>query len=171
VPLKCSVCIHDNRGTIDKLLAAGQLSTRSIAAQFGLSQSAVLRHANSHVLQAVKAAIKRREEKQAEAVAGGFEERLNETYTLARSLAERASLDPDKWSSAVGFLAQCNKAVETQGKAEGRLGEAKESSTLNWTQVVVLPGSSRPPAFDGMIDARPQAALPAPIDAEDVSES
>lgn len=46
--LACSVCTHAKRDEINNLLARGT-SSRSVAGQFGLSKSAVARHAASHL--------------------------------------------------------------------------------------------------------------------------
>jgi hypothetical protein len=48
MPMACSVCNHDARPAIDKALAMGH-SKRRIAADYGLSESAVHRHFDEHL--------------------------------------------------------------------------------------------------------------------------
>jgi hypothetical protein len=43
----CSICIRDDAGTINGLLLGGR-SARSVAAEFGLSHRALLRHNQNH---------------------------------------------------------------------------------------------------------------------------
>ncbi len=44
----CSVCLHAEREAIDKQLVAG-LSYRNLAARYGLSSQALIRHRNEHL--------------------------------------------------------------------------------------------------------------------------
>lgn len=46
--MKCSICNHLERSSIDKAILAGQ-SNRSIAAQYKVSQTAVQRHKANHI--------------------------------------------------------------------------------------------------------------------------
>jgi len=49
VPRQCSVCTHPKRDEINRAIVAGKLSLRRIAKQYGLSPSAVERHAGAHI--------------------------------------------------------------------------------------------------------------------------
>lgn len=49
MPRLCTVCSHPEHGAINAALASGEVSNRRIAAQYGLSEAAVRRHADSHL--------------------------------------------------------------------------------------------------------------------------
>ena len=60
---RCTVCNHPQRGGIDAEIVGGQ-SSRSVAAQFGLSKSAVIRHAKDHIADALTSASRHVEHEQ-----------------------------------------------------------------------------------------------------------
>jgi len=49
MPRRCTVCVHPDRGAIDRTLAAEPASNRRIAAQFAVSEQAVRRHRAEHL--------------------------------------------------------------------------------------------------------------------------
>jgi hypothetical protein len=157
---RCTTCSHEQRAVIDRLIASGTVSFRGIAQQFGLGRESVRRHAEGHVLRAVQAQVRRRREREDAETADVFEERLNETYALARDLAHRAANHPEKWTCAVGFLAQMNKAVEIQGKASGKFTEGAGSVTVT-QNILVLPGAASDAPFALQGARLPVRELPA----------
>lgn len=84
--LRCTVCDHPERNAIDAALAAS--SERSIAKQWGLSDSAVHRHKTRHVQATVARAIARREDLGAEALVQklvGYLEEAEHGIEIAKS--------------------------------------------------------------------------------------
>mgnify|MGYP001570762299 CR=1 FL=1 len=63
---KCTVCEHPDLKAIEALLADVSISQRGIAKQFGLSHISLYRHAKTHLAAKVKAAVARRQEKDAD---------------------------------------------------------------------------------------------------------
>jgi hypothetical protein len=88
---------------------------------------------------ALKRQIRQQQEREEQAVANVWEERLNETYAAARRGLARAEDDEEKWTAAVGFLSQMNKAVETGLKATGQIEGGSQKSGVHIDQVLILP--------------------------------
>lgn len=84
--VSCTVCSHPQRESIDKLLAAGTISRRTIANQFGISDGAVQRHKTNHFGRQVARAVAKREAKQADV----FMERHEHLYREALQYIEDA---------------------------------------------------------------------------------
>lgn len=49
MPRRCSVCTHPQRDEVDELLVADFAVYRTIAVQYGLSKSALIRHKRDHI--------------------------------------------------------------------------------------------------------------------------
>jgi hypothetical protein len=137
---RCSICVHSQRRAIDQLLASGGASQRAIANRFQIGRNALARHHERHVLQAVRDQILRREERECGTLADLWERRLHETFESARRGLTRAEADDERWTNAIGFLSQMNKAVETgmtmTGQIEGGRGVANVTVV---EQILVLP--------------------------------
>jgi hypothetical protein len=138
--MKCSVCAHPERAVVDRLLAGGSASVRSIASRFGLTKSSLLRHQRTHLLQVIERQMQRRRQREEELVAETWSTRLENTYHLAREGAERARCDDEKWGTAVGFLNIMQRTAETGMKATGEL-DAERGATVNIEQVIIMPRS------------------------------
>ncbi len=57
---RCSVCSHQGRDDIDQALVRGQ-GMRGVAGRFGVSASAIQRHASRHIRPAIKLAVQQYE--------------------------------------------------------------------------------------------------------------
>src|SRR5262249_9322654 len=141
--MRCSVCDHEERLVIDRLLATNKCSIREIGRQFGLDKSAIHRHSHNHVTQSVVRAAERRRKLEEDVVAETFRARWDATWDRAGEGADRAAADPEKWTSGAGFIAQMIKAAELTGKAEGVILGGGESLQLHehqhLHQVIMLP--------------------------------
>ena len=157
--MRCTVCGHADRAVVDRLLAAGSVSVRSIAARFGLSKSSLLRHQSSHVMKVIERQIQRRRQTEEEVLTETWTTRLENTYQLAREGAARANADAEKWPAAVGFLHVMAKSAETGMRATGEI-QTQRPVTINLENIVVLPQAVPAPvrvAPAGAIDVK---ALP-----------
>ena len=67
MPRQCSICAHDERAHIDQALVSGD-SNRRIAAQFGVAESSVRRHKDSHLPQSIVKAAEAAEVLKAESL-------------------------------------------------------------------------------------------------------
>jgi transposase-like protein len=156
---RCTICSHEERATIDQMLARGTLSLRAIANQFGVGRNALARHQETHLIKAVQRQVRRQQEREEEELGSVWRERLHETYEAARRGAERAETDRDQWASGARFLAVVAKVVETGLKADGVIEGASTMPKVNVEQVIVLPMG------------RPQVAeLPTVIPAKAIAE-
>jgi hypothetical protein len=147
---------------VDRLLAAGSVSVRSIAGRFGLTKSSLLRHQKTHLLQVIERQMQRRRQREDELVAETWSTRLEHTYQLAREGVDRATADSEKWTAAVGFLNVMAKSAETGMKATGEFQSDREP-TIQIDSIIILPQAmpaDTPPAVDDtVIDTK---AIPAP---------
>ena len=98
MPRKCTVCTHEQREEIDRLLASND-SIRSIAARYSLSRAALTRHRDSHLT----AAVTKAQEAQEVAHADNLMAELQLCMQRARKLHDACDLwlqdadDPTKY--------------------------------------------------------------------------
>src|SRR5688500_17842396 len=64
MPRACTICIHPQRDAIDKAIVSGE-SNRRIAAQFGLAETSIRRHAETHLPASLLASEQVKEEARA----------------------------------------------------------------------------------------------------------
>jgi hypothetical protein len=136
---RCTICLHPERVAIDRLLASGGASQRAIANRFHIGRNALARHYERHVLQAVRNQLLQRQERECGTLVDLWEQRLHETYESARRGLTRAEGDDERWTNAIGFLSQMNKAVETGMKMTGQIDGGRGTTNVTVEQLVVLP--------------------------------
>lgn len=142
MPRPCTVCDHDQRVVIDRLIGAGTASERSLAEQFGVSATAVHRH-KEHVVASVRRTIERREVERDRAIASVWRERLEQTYGQAERGMERAASEDRGWAVGAKFIMAAAKLIETGLRVDGVIGEnASSTVTTTCEQVLVLPRKS-----------------------------
>ena len=138
----CTVCSHDKRKQIDKLIIQG-ISNRRIATQIGgIGDSAVQRH-RAHVAQALIAGFERQGEK-------ADDELVSMVKTLmgnAQAVYDKAARFLDKPDDeitvqelrAVGqAIGDQRELIETLGRLLGRIG-AGDTVVNNYTLVQIAP--------------------------------
>jgi predicted transcriptional regulator len=118
--MTCSICKHPERASIEAAIALGT-SYRDIAGRFGLSKSAVERHASEHVTQE----IKQSQAAQDEARAFDVVKQLREINDVARTIM-RESLANKKNGTALFAIDRIQKQLELQAKLLGDLNEAPQ---------------------------------------------
>jgi len=124
MPRKCSVCVHPKQGLIDKAIVAGE-SYRDIAGRYGLSRSAVERHANGHLPTTLVEA-----EEAKEAVRAG--DLLNEVNSLkdrALTILDTAEKAED-WRTALGCIKEARGSIELLAKMIVALQTSAEVDVL-----------------------------------------
>ena len=164
--MRCTVCGHPDRAVVDRLLAAGSVSVRSIAAQFSLAKSSLLRHRETHLMRVIERQVARRREREEQIVAESWTMRLEDTYTAARRGLARTESDPERRAAGVGYLGALNKSVELGLKACGQIEGGRGTTNVTVEQLVVLPQSAIAlPASSA--DAIEVKGLSAPKDTED----
>lgn len=60
--MNCTVCAHEKRREIDRLLTAGQGSNRRIATQYSVTEAAIRRHKAEHLPETLVRAEEAKEE-------------------------------------------------------------------------------------------------------------
>ncbi len=78
MPRKCSVCKHRKRDHINRAILSAKKSLRVISKQYEVSYSAVQRHKNEHLIQAMRLAKKNGEIKEGKTAFEQFNEMVKE---------------------------------------------------------------------------------------------
>jgi transposase-like protein len=137
--MRCSVCSHEARATIDKLLASGAASARAIARQYGLSKDALRRHAEAHIVRAVQGAMRRAIKREQE-VGDVFTARLDAAHDSAARALKCAESEPGGWKYVAPLVGQVFRGVELLGRATGRLDStSRDAEAGNIVNVIILP--------------------------------
>lgn len=128
---QCTACTHPEREALDRDIVAG-VSLRNIAAQYGLSLSAVARHRREHVA----ADLERAGLDRAEALAG----HLRELYTRAVEILDQAEAAGDL-RTALAAIAQARASLEAVARLlvaddlERRIEALEQEQTKRPTEV------------------------------------
>jgi hypothetical protein len=117
MPRRCTVCDHPERHGIDETLVT-EAPYRSVAKQFGLSESAVYRHKTEHLPALL---LKAREVEEA-ARADALLEQVRYLQTHALDILERAEKTGDL-RTALAAISQARGNLELLGKLAGELDE------------------------------------------------
>lgn len=128
MPQTCSVCKHADRASIERALIAGQ-SLRSIAGQYSLSDSAVLRHKQAHLPAELAKATDAAEVAQADTLLDRLRQINAETAAILR---EVRSSEPKDNEMALKAIARIEKQIELEGRLLGEL----QQPTVN---VLIMP--------------------------------
>ncbi len=115
MPRACTICIHPDRKRIDAALIEG-VPNRRIAAQWGLSETSVRRHADSH-LPASLAQGKRADDA---ASADTLLDRLEELRSRAMRLLDQAEAAGD-YRTALSGIREARGCLETLAEVQGEL--------------------------------------------------
>ncbi len=128
----CTVCTHPERQAVDKALVAGG-TLRDIAGRYGLSKSAVERHAAEHLPAALVAAVGAEETRQALDVLQQLRTINAAALTVLRDA--RTAGDGDLMLKAIDRV---HRQVELQAKLLGDLDERPVINVLvtpEWVQL------------------------------------
>lgn len=110
MPRKCSVCVHPERGLIDKAIVAGE-SYRDISGRFGVSRSAIERHANGHL----PATLVEAEGAKEVVRAGDLLDEVNSLKDRALTILDTAEKAED-WRTALGCIKEARGSIELLAK-------------------------------------------------------
>lgn len=149
---KCTVCTHPEVEAINAALVADDESYRMIAQRFGISQSAVGRHARNHL----PAALIQAEEAEEVAHADDLLGQIEDLRRQAQRIKDKAEMAGDLRTALRG-IRELVRIVELLAKLRGELDERAQVNILvsqQWTDTrTVLMGALRP-----FPDARAAAA-------------
>jgi hypothetical protein len=114
---QCTICVHPDRASIDSELTRGTPS-RALAERFGVSASAVQRHARRHLSPAL-AALKSEEQAKAKA---SLLERIESVIHRAETMFAAAA-NEGRTTQALDVLKELRLQLELLGKATGELND------------------------------------------------
>lgn len=145
MPRICTICAHASRDVVERALLA-QEPYRNIAARFGTSTSALVRHRQEHLAIGLVKAHEVQEVVRADSLlddvrsAEGRAERL---YGAAEGILERALEAKDLKTAlvairaATGVMGEARKYMELRGELSGELG-APGQVQLDWHQQIMI---------------------------------
>ena len=84
MPRRCTICAHPAHEAIDQTLVTGEAGYRNIAERFGLSSTAVYRHKQEHLSQALAQAHAAHEVSQADTLLDQLQAITTETRAILR---------------------------------------------------------------------------------------
>lgn len=129
MPRQCSICTHEKRPEIDSLLVQGSESFRTIAGRFGLTASAVQRHAQSHIPQALTRAAEAEEATRADDLLSRVKLLEDEAWELLKTAKQRAQepkASPASLQAASSLVGKVADVLTLFGRISGELIEKHE---------------------------------------------
>ncbi|MGH9584641.1 MAG: hypothetical protein ACRD4O_17100 [Bryobacteraceae bacterium] len=125
MPRECSLCSHSERERIDRDVIAGS-SYRDIAGRFGVSKSAVERHANEHLAETIARAVDARERITADKLIAELRTLRETTLSVLEEAREESN-----HSAALQAIARLEKQAELCGRLAGELVERQRVEQLS----------------------------------------
>ncbi len=122
MPRRCTICTHNSRAKIDRALVVRE-RFRTIADQFGVSKSALLRHSDDHLPAALVNAQAAAEAAQADALLA----QVVDLRDKALGVLDTAQ-GSDDLRAAIGAIREARGCVELLAKLAGQL---KDAPTVN----------------------------------------
>ncbi len=122
MPRRCTICTHQSRAKIDQALVA-QNRFRTIAGQYGVSKSALVRHHDDHLPAALVKAQDATEAAQADALLA----QVVDLRDKALDVLDTAQGSKDL-RAAIGAIREARGCVELLAKLAGQL---KDAPTVN----------------------------------------
>ena len=118
MPRTCTVCTHDERAEIDQALLSWE-PFRNIAARFGMSTSALVRHKRQDIPAALAKAKQAADDVQADTLF----DRLKGLAAEAKAILEEARASGNH-SVALQAIGRAEKLLELEARLLGQLNEA-----------------------------------------------
>ena len=114
----CTICVHGRHADINKALVARQ-AFRTIAGQFGVSKTALMRHYDDHLPASLVRAQRAREVASADELLA----QVCDLKDRAENILDKAEGD-DNWPAATGAIREMRACLELLGKLAGQLQDA-----------------------------------------------
>ena len=121
----CTICSHQSKEDIDKLLVANSLSLREISGQFGVRKSALERHKANHL----PALLVKAQEAEEVAQADDLLTMLHSLRKEARSIKDKAEAAGD-FKTALTGIRELVRIIELLAKLKGELDERPQVNVL-----------------------------------------
>ena len=123
---KCSICIHPKRNEIDEVLLLSTTPLRTIADQFGISKTALLRHKTDHIPTDLVKAKDAKEVCRAESLL----DKLVSLKSDAERIAKKAESNDDLKTALSGIREQ-SRIIEILAKMQGQIQQPQIDLTVN----------------------------------------
>jgi hypothetical protein len=156
MPRICTICKHRNREPIERALLAHE-SYRNIAARFGTSASALVRHRREHLLSGLVKAREAEVAARADSLLGDVrnaEGRADRLYSAAEGILNRALGSSDLKTALVAIrtatavMGEARQYLELKGELSGELstpGQVHVDLQRTVFQVMALPRCENAP--------------------------
>jgi hypothetical protein len=123
---KCTICIHPQREEIDEKLLLSATPLRTIADQFGVSKTALLRHKADHIPTDLVKAKDAKEICRAESLL----DKLASLKFDAERITQKAEIKDDLKTALSGIREQ-SRIIEILAKMQGQIQQPKIDLTVN----------------------------------------
>jgi hypothetical protein len=123
---KCTICIHPQREEIDEKLLLSATPLRTIADQFGVSKTALLRHKADHIPTDLVKAKDAKEICRAESLL----DKLVSLKSDAERITQKAEIKDDLKTALSGIREQ-SRIIEILAKMQGQIQQPKIDLTVN----------------------------------------
>jgi len=123
---KCTICIHSQREEIDEALLLSATPLRTIADQFGISKTALLRHKTDHIPTDLVKAKDAKEVCRAESLL----DKLVSLKSDAERITQKAEIKDDLKTALSGIREQ-SRIIEILAKMQGQIQQPKIDLTVN----------------------------------------
>ncbi|SRR5712691_8021712 len=147
MPRVCTVCRHADREPLERAMLAGE-SYRNIAARFGTSTSALVRHRQEHLSHALTKAQDAIEVTRADNLLSDVrngEDRAERLYCASEAILKRALQAKDLRTAlqairaAAMVMAEGRQYLELRGDLTGELDACRLPQTPRKIQILALP--------------------------------
>lgn len=133
MPRRCSVCTHEKRDSVDKALVDHRLSYRQLASNYGLSLSAMYRHARNHIPEILTKAHNIKEVAHADVLRDRIERLVSQSeQLLEHGRSKERGVD---WAAG---LRELRKSYELLARVSGELDERPQINliaTEQWIEI------------------------------------
>lgn len=116
MPRDCTVCTHEQRSEIDRVLVARSATYRTMADRYGLSQTALKRHKKDHL----PVHVAKAQEAAEVAIADDLLQQIKALRNRAISILQKAESAGDYRTALMG-IREARGCVETLMEVEGEL--------------------------------------------------
>jgi hypothetical protein len=125
MPRACTICAHEDRHTIDRVLVGGEEALRTISDRFDVSKTALIRHKNAHLPAALIKARKVEEVVRADELLSQVRDLQGRTLSILATSEQTGEL-----RTALAAIREARGNLELLAKLLGELDEHPQVNIL-----------------------------------------
>jgi hypothetical protein len=125
MPRACTICAHEDRHTIDRVLVGGEEALRTISDRFDVSKTALIRHKNAHLPAALIKARKVEEVVRADELLSQVRDLQGRTLSILATSEQTGEL-----RTALAAIREARGNLELLAKLLGELDERPQVNIL-----------------------------------------